>query len=88
MFSTEYHRINRCSITNHKFLKEYGEEVTSARNKLKELKHPVNELHVTCAFLDGLDSSYQAWKDMFLGGYAKKPYQYRTRNGDHASAHN
>lgn len=72
-FSTEYRRINRCNIANHKSLKKYGEKVTSARNKLKELKRPVDELHVTCAFLDGLDLSYQSWKDMFLGGYAKNP---------------
>lgn len=70
-YSSLYRRINRCSISNHKTLKEYGEEVTKARNNLKELKRPVDELHVTCAFLDGLDSSYQAWKDMYLASYAK-----------------
>lgn len=72
-YSTLYRQINRCSISNHKSLKEYGEEVTKAQNKLKELKRPIDELHVTCAFLDGLDSSYQTWKDMYLGSYAKNP---------------
>ncbi|MCJ1469247.1 hypothetical protein MMC07_007880 [Pseudocyphellaria aurata] len=72
-YSTEYRQIHRCSITNHASLKEYGEEVISARNKLRALKRPADELSVTCAFLDGLDSSYQAWKDMFLGVYAKTP---------------
>ncbi|MCJ1270664.1 hypothetical protein MMC22_010561 [Lobaria immixta] len=38
----------------------------------KSLKE-YDELAVTCAFLNGLDASYQAWKDMFLGGYAKNP---------------
>ena len=36
-----------------------------------ELGNPLPELAVTCAFLDGLDTSYQAWKDMYLGGYSK-----------------
>ena len=71
IFNTEYRRINRCSIRNHKSLKKYSKEVTNARNKLKELKRPVDKLHVTCAFLDGLDSFYLAWKDMFLRGYAR-----------------
>ena len=68
-----YRKIFKCSLSNHKSLKEYGEEVTNARNKLKELGIPIPELGVTCAFLDGLDPSYQAWKDMFLGGYAQNP---------------
>ncbi|MCJ1428807.1 hypothetical protein MMC29_006718 [Sticta canariensis] len=78
-FSMLYRKIFKCSLSNHKSLKEYGEEVTNARNKLKELGIPIPELGVTCAFLDGLDPSYQAWKDMFLGGYAKNPTT--TENG-------
>lgn len=74
-----YPRINRCSLSNHKSLKEYGEEVAIARNKLRALKRPMDELQVTCVFLDGLDSSYQVWKDTFLGGYARNPT--KTENG-------
>ncbi|MCJ1271778.1 hypothetical protein MMC22_011683 [Lobaria immixta] len=72
-YSRLYRQIFQCNITNHKSLKEYGEEIANARNKLKELKRPLDELAVTCAFLNGLNASYQAWKDMFLGGYAKNP---------------
>lgn len=78
-FSMLYRKVFKCSLSNHKSLKEYGEEVTNARNKLKELGIPIPELGVTCAFLDGLDPSYQAWKDMFLGGYGKNPTT--TENG-------
>lgn len=35
------------------------------------LGNPLLKLAVTCAFLGGLDTSYQAWKDMYLGGYSK-----------------
>ena len=70
-YSLLYRQIFKCSIANHKTLQEYGEAVTKARNKLVELGNPLPELAVTCAFLDGLDTSYQAWKDMYLGGYSK-----------------
>ena len=68
-----YRRIFQCSLSNHKSLREYGEEVASARNKLKELGEPLDEFAVSSAFLNGLDASYQAWKDIFYGGYAKNP---------------
>lgn len=74
-FSTLYRKIFECKLSNHKSVKEYGEEIANARNKLKELSRPMDELAITCAFLDGLDSSYQAWKDMYLGSYAKNPTQ-------------
>ena len=70
-YSLLYRQIFKCSIANHKTLQEYGEAVTKARNKLVELGNPLPELAVTCAFLDGLDTSYQAWKNMYLGGYSK-----------------
>ena len=70
-YSLLYRQIFKCSIADHKNLQEYGEAVTKARNKLVELGNPLPELAVTCAFLDGLDTSYQAWKDMYLGGYSK-----------------
>lgn len=72
-YSTLYRRIFKCSLSNHKSLKDYGQEVANARNKLIELGMPMSELEVSCAFLDGLDTSYQAWKDVFLGIYAKNP---------------
>lgn len=70
-YSTLYRVITKCHISHHKGLKEYGEVVTNARNKLKELKQPLPELLVTSCFLDGLDSKYSLWKDMFLRGYAQ-----------------
>lgn len=45
-FSMLYRRIFSCHISNHKSLKEYGEEVANARNKLKELNEPLDELAV------------------------------------------
>ena len=70
-YSLLYRQIFKCNIADHKNLQEYGEAVTKARNKLLKLGNPLPELAVTCAFLDGLDTSYQAWKDMYLGGYSK-----------------
>ena len=72
-FGTLYRQIFRCSLSDHKSLKKYGEEVTNARNKLKELGIPLPELAVTCAFLDGLDGSYKNWKEQFLGRYSENP---------------
>ena len=66
-----YCQIFKYSIANHKNLQEYGEAIIKARNKLVELGNPLTKLAVSCAFLDGLDISYQAWKDMYLGGYSK-----------------
>jgi hypothetical protein len=54
-----YRRVFKCSLFNHKSIQEYGDEVINARNKLIELERPIDELVVTCAFLDGLDESYQ-----------------------------
>ena len=70
-FSVLYRKISRCNISKHKSLKEYGEEVTKARNKLFQLGEPLLEMFVSCAFLDGLDSSYNAWKDMYFSSYSK-----------------
>lgn len=70
-FSILYRKISRCNISNHKSLKEYGEEVTKAWDKLVELGEPLPEMFVTCSFLDGLDSSYNAWKDMYFSSYNK-----------------
>jgi hypothetical protein len=54
-----YRRIFRCSLANHKSLQEYADEIINARNKLTDLGRPLDELAVTCAFLNELDSSYQ-----------------------------
>ena len=70
-FNVLYRKISRCNISNHKSLKEYGEEVTKARNKLVELGEALPEMFVSCAFLDGLDPSYNAWKDMYFSSYSK-----------------
>ena len=70
-FSDLYQKISRCNISNHKSLKEYGEKVTKAQNKLVELGEALPEMFVFCAFLDGLDSSYNAWKNMFFLSYYK-----------------
>ena len=72
-FGTLYRQIFRCTLSDHKSLKKYGEEVTKAKNKLIELGIPLPELAVTCAFLDGLDGSYKNWKEQFLGRYAENP---------------
>ena len=58
-FAQLYRRIFRCSLSNHKSLREFGDEICDARNKLIELSRTVNELAVTCAFLDKLDSLFQ-----------------------------
>ena len=59
-YSLLYCQIFKCSIVNHKNLQEYGEAVIKAKNKLVKLKNPLPKLAVTCAFLDGLNTSYQA----------------------------
>ncbi len=58
-YALQYRRIFRCSLSNHKSLQEYVDELINARNKLTDLDRPLNELAVTCAFLNELDSSYQ-----------------------------
>jgi hypothetical protein len=58
-FSTLYRKIFRCFIANHKDIRKYDDEITRARNKLKELDESINELIVTCCFLDELNSEYQ-----------------------------
>lgn len=70
-FSTLHRKISRCKISNHKSLQEYGEEVKMARNKLVGPGEPLPEMFVSCSFLDGLDLSYNAWKDMYFLSYSK-----------------
>ncbi len=65
-FSQMYRRVFKCSLFNHKSVQEYGDEIINARNKLIELRRSIDELTVTCAFLNGLDESYQGWKDMWI----------------------
>lgn len=59
------------ATSNHKSLKEYGEKVTKARNKLVKLGELLPDMFVTCSFLDGLDSSYNAWKDIYFSSFSK-----------------
>lgn len=61
----------QCNISNHKFLKKYGKEMTKAQNKFVELGEPLPKMFVSCIFLDELDSSYNAWKDMYFSSYSK-----------------
>ncbi len=70
-YSLLYRQIFKCSIDNHKTLQEYREAVTKAKNKLVELGNYLPKLAVTFAFLDELDTSYQAWNNMYLGGHSK-----------------
>jgi hypothetical protein len=54
-----YRRIFRCPLINHKTLQKYTNEIINARNKLINLSRLLNDLVVTCAFLNELDNSYQ-----------------------------
>jgi hypothetical protein len=54
-----YRKIFRCFLINHKNIKKYDEEIVETRNKLKKLDESINELTITCSFLDDLNSSYQ-----------------------------
>ena len=51
-------------------MKEYKKEVTKTQNKLVELDEPLPEMFVSFAFLDRLDLSYNAWKDMYFSSYS------------------
>jgi hypothetical protein len=59
IFSQVYRRVFKCSLFNHKSVQKYDDEVINARNKLIELDRSIDKLAVTCAFLNGLDGSYQ-----------------------------
>jgi hypothetical protein len=61
-----YRRIFRCSLINHKSLQKYADEIINARNKLTDLSRSLDELAITCAFLNELDNSYQNWKEMWI----------------------
>ncbi len=63
-FAQMYRRVFKCSLFNHKSVQKYDDEIINARNKLIELKRLLDELIVTCVFLNELDESYQEWKDM------------------------
>ncbi len=71
IFSGPYRKILRCNISDHKSLKEYTEEVTKVQNKIVELVELLAEMLVSYVFLDGLDSLYNAWKDMYFSSYSK-----------------
>ncbi|MCJ1263342.1 hypothetical protein MMC22_003212 [Lobaria immixta] len=72
-FSQLFRRIHKCSLADHKSLKEYGDKFIQTRNKLQQLNQPLSPLQLVCAFLDGLDESYQSWKDQLFSQYISKP---------------
>ncbi len=65
-FSQMYRRVFKCSLFNHKTIQEYDDEIINARNKLIELERSIDELTITCVFLNDLDESYHEWKDMWI----------------------
>jgi hypothetical protein len=70
-----YKRVCKCSLFNHKSVQKYDDEIINARNKLIELDRSLNELAVTCVFLNELDESYQKWKNIWINSqdiYIKK----------------
>ncbi len=74
-FSQMYKRVFRCSLFNHKSIQKYDDEIINTRNKLIELRRFIDELTITCAFLNELDGSYQEWKNMWINNqdiYIKK----------------
>ncbi len=66
IFSQMYRRLFKCSLFNHKSIQEYDDEIINVRNKLIELRRSIDELTITCAFLNDLDESYQRWKNMWI----------------------
>jgi hypothetical protein len=70
-----YRGVFKCSLFNHKSVQEYDDEIINTRNKLIELERSIDELIVTRIFLNGLDESYQKWKNMWINSqdiYIKK----------------
>ncbi len=65
-FSILYRKIFRCSLVNHKSLREYFDDVVRARNTLRELDDLISEMIVISCFLDGLNSSYNDWKNVYM----------------------
>ncbi len=63
-YAQMYRRLFRCSLFNHKTIQKYGDEIINVRNKLAELRRSIDELAVTCAFLNDLDESYHECKNM------------------------
>ncbi len=54
-----YRRVFKCSLFNHKSIQKYDDEIINARNKFIELERSIDELTITCVFLNELDDSYQ-----------------------------
>jgi uncharacterized protein YlxP (DUF503 family) len=65
-FSILYRKIFRCSLINHKSLREYFDDVVRARNKLKELDDLISEMIVINCFLNELNNSYNDWKNVYM----------------------
>jgi hypothetical protein len=41
-YAQMYRRLFKCSLFNHKTIQKYDDEIINARNKLAELKRPIN----------------------------------------------
>ncbi len=75
IFSQMYKRVFKCSLFNHESVQKYYDEIINVRNKFIELRRFIDELTITCVFLNELDDSYQAWKDIWINNqdiYIKK----------------
>jgi hypothetical protein len=65
-FSILYKKTFRCSLINHKSLREYFDDVVQAKNKLKELDNLISEMIVISCFLNELNNSYNDWKNVYM----------------------
>jgi hypothetical protein len=65
-FSQMYKRIFKCSLFNHKSIQKYDDEIINVRNKLIKLERFIDELTITCVFLNELDDSYQKWRNIWI----------------------
>jgi hypothetical protein len=61
-----YKKIFRCSLINHKSLREYFDDVVRARNKLKEFDDLISKMIVINCFLNELNNSYNDWKNVYM----------------------
>jgi hypothetical protein len=74
-FSQMYKRVFKYSLFNHKSSQKYDDEIINVCNKLIELRRFIDELTITCIFLNKLDELYQEWKNMWINNqdiYIKK----------------
>lgn len=58
--------VSNCDISKHENLGEYGKDFIMTRDRLTELGQPLPAIFLLCSFLEGLDESFQSWKDEFI----------------------